>query len=128
MAGDAPTILSSFRSRACCTSRPTVLFLPVVGGYCWVGDPDRGFGTRQPGGWCYNVLPYLEHQDLHDLGQACATQFPERRCELGPNDDPAERVHMPYPAAVHRAARRLRPRLLHRHDRPHQQLLRRQRG
>jgi len=34
----------------------------------WVGDPDRGFGTKQPGGWIYNVLPYLEQQSIRALG------------------------------------------------------------
>jgi len=34
----------------------------------WVGDPDRGFGKRQPGGWVYNILPYLEQEALHQLG------------------------------------------------------------
>jgi prepilin-type N-terminal cleavage/methylation domain-containing protein len=34
----------------------------------WVGDPARGFGKGQPGGWCYNLLPYLEEGALHDLG------------------------------------------------------------
>jgi prepilin-type N-terminal cleavage/methylation domain-containing protein/prepilin-type processing-associated H-X9-DG protein len=34
----------------------------------WIGDPDRGFGRRQGGGWNYNVLPYIEQQALHDLG------------------------------------------------------------
>ena len=35
----------------------------------WIGDPDRGFGKRQPGGWIYNTLPYLEAQDVHDIGK-----------------------------------------------------------
>jgi len=34
----------------------------------WSGDPNRGTDHRQPGGWTYNVLPFLEQQNLHDLG------------------------------------------------------------
>jgi prepilin-type N-terminal cleavage/methylation domain-containing protein/prepilin-type processing-associated H-X9-DG protein len=37
-------------------------------GYGWTGDADRGTDWRQPGGWIYNILPFLEQQDLHDLG------------------------------------------------------------
>jgi prepilin-type N-terminal cleavage/methylation domain-containing protein len=44
--------------------------LPSNGwGYRWVGDPDYGFGSRQPGGWLYNLLPYLEETALHDKGR-----------------------------------------------------------
>lgn len=35
----------------------------------WVGDPDAGFGPKQPGGWIYNVLPYLEQGALRELGR-----------------------------------------------------------
>lgn len=36
-------------------------------GVRWVGDADRGFGKRQPGGWVYNILPFIELQALHEL-------------------------------------------------------------
>jgi prepilin-type N-terminal cleavage/methylation domain-containing protein len=41
-------------------------------GYAWIGDADRGFGRKQPGGWIYNLLPYLEENTLHDLGKGAA--------------------------------------------------------
>jgi prepilin-type processing-associated H-X9-DG protein len=37
-------------------------------GHLWVGDADRGSGPRQPGGWIYSLLPYLEQTELHRLG------------------------------------------------------------
>jgi prepilin-type N-terminal cleavage/methylation domain-containing protein/prepilin-type processing-associated H-X9-DG protein len=37
--------------------------------YQFVGDPDRGVGVAQPGGWIYSTLPYLEQAALHDLGK-----------------------------------------------------------
>jgi prepilin-type N-terminal cleavage/methylation domain-containing protein len=37
-------------------------------GYRWVGLPDRGFGEAQPGGFVYNILPFIEETALHDLG------------------------------------------------------------
>ncbi len=50
-------------------------FWPSGGwGHAWIGDPDRGFGSRQPGGWIYSVLPYLEQQALHDLGMGGTPQ------------------------------------------------------
>ncbi len=36
-------------------------------GWYWVGDPDRGFGRRQPGGWIFNVLPFIEQESLWGL-------------------------------------------------------------
>ena len=38
-------------------------------GWSWVGDPDRGFGKRQTGGWFYNILPFIEENDLYLLPQ-----------------------------------------------------------
>jgi prepilin-type N-terminal cleavage/methylation domain-containing protein/prepilin-type processing-associated H-X9-DG protein len=45
-------------------------FFPTGGwGSHWAGDPDQGFDKRQPGGWAYNSLPYLEERSIHDLGK-----------------------------------------------------------
>ena len=33
----------------------------------WIGEPERGTDHRQPGGWIYNILPYIEQQAIHDL-------------------------------------------------------------
>lgn len=53
--------------------------LPAGGwGWTWVGDPNRGFGREQPGGWAYNVLPFLEQQALHDLGLGAANDAARR--------------------------------------------------
>ena len=42
--------------------------LPFGGStYYWVGDPDAGYGREQPGGWCYNVFPFIEEQPLREL-------------------------------------------------------------
>jgi prepilin-type N-terminal cleavage/methylation domain-containing protein len=38
-------------------------------GYSWVGDPDRGVGARQPGGWIYNILPFTGLAMIHDVGK-----------------------------------------------------------
>ena len=37
-------------------------------GYRWIGDPDRGTDKKQPGGWIYNILDYVEQHDLRILG------------------------------------------------------------
>jgi prepilin-type N-terminal cleavage/methylation domain-containing protein len=43
-------------------------YLPSGGwGWGWVGDPDHGSGMGQPGGWIYNILPYIDQRILHDL-------------------------------------------------------------
>ncbi|MDC0937147.1 DUF1559 domain-containing protein [Pirellulales bacterium] len=44
-------------------------FFPSGGwSWVWVGDPDRGAGFDQPGGWAYQILPYVEQQNLYDVG------------------------------------------------------------
>lgn len=44
--------------------------LPTGGwGPDYTGDPDAGYGRNQPGGWVYNILPYLDNETLHDQGK-----------------------------------------------------------
>ena len=45
-------------------------FYPSSGwGYRWTGDPNMGFGYQQPGGWAFDLLPYLEMKALHEIGK-----------------------------------------------------------
>lgn len=61
-------------------------------GYRWIGDSTRGFGESQPGGWIFNVLPFLEQTDVREtprevmLGTPLpVVHCPSRRlCQLYP--------------------------------------------
>ena len=35
----------------------------------WQGNPDRGTGATQPGGWIYQLLPFMGLDMVHDLGK-----------------------------------------------------------
>src|SRR5437870_2211039 len=42
-------------------------YFPTGGwGPRWAGDPTRGSGINQPGGWIYNLLPHVGYGELHD--------------------------------------------------------------
>ncbi len=48
--------------------------LPTGGwGYAWTGDADRGNDWRQPGGWIYNILPFIEQPGLYEMGAGLPT-------------------------------------------------------
>jgi prepilin-type processing-associated H-X9-DG protein len=72
-------------------------------GWTWTGDPDRGFGRRQPGGWVYNVLPFIEQENLHRAGEGLAG--PAKLAALADRDGtalplfycPSQRLAGPYP-------------------------------
>jgi len=38
-------------------------------GWHWVGDPDRGYGPNQPGGWTYSLLSFIEGNNIRNLGK-----------------------------------------------------------
>lgn len=58
-----------------CQGHETKLgFFPGGGWGCnWVGIADSGYGQNQPGGWIYQILPYLEQVALHDLNKGHGT-------------------------------------------------------
>jgi prepilin-type processing-associated H-X9-DG protein len=82
-------------------------YYPTGGwGFRWVGDPDRGYAERQPGGWVYNILAYVEEGELRrhgagaslDLKKLAATEVTQhpvaifncptrRRCNAYPYQD-----------------------------------------
>ncbi|QDU89229.1 hypothetical protein Pla175_26160 [Pirellulimonas nuda] len=44
-------------------------FMPNGGwGWRWAGDPDRGYGLSQPGGWLYNILDFIEEGATRQIG------------------------------------------------------------
>ncbi len=93
-------------SLACLSHESSQGFLPTGGWrWDWAGDPDRGFGRRQPGGWIYNILPYIEENPLYqqgsgksfndkkrDLARTCQTPLTILHC-------PTRRPAIPYPNA-----------------------------
>lgn len=64
--------------------------LPSGGwGWQWVGEPDRGTGVKQPGGWIYQILPHVEQAGFRKLGSGEADMT--RRVTLGN----LTQVHLP---------------------------------
>jgi prepilin-type N-terminal cleavage/methylation domain-containing protein/prepilin-type processing-associated H-X9-DG protein len=56
-------------SLACLNHESTYGRLPTGGwGWLWNGDPDRGSDRRQTGGWAYNILPFVEQDNLYRMG------------------------------------------------------------
>jgi prepilin-type N-terminal cleavage/methylation domain-containing protein len=55
-------------SLGCLTHENNLKFLPAGGwGWGWIGDPDLGFGSQQPGGWIFNILPYIEMKSVYNM-------------------------------------------------------------
>jgi prepilin-type N-terminal cleavage/methylation domain-containing protein len=62
----------------------TYKFLPSGGwGDWWVGCPDMGAGERQPGSWCYQLLPFIEETARAGLGKGYKCTDPQSRALIG---------------------------------------------
>lgn len=59
----------------CLTHENVHGYFPSGGwGIFWTGDAEHGFGKKQPGGWVYSVLPYIEQEAIYGLGAGAATE------------------------------------------------------
>jgi prepilin-type N-terminal cleavage/methylation domain-containing protein/prepilin-type processing-associated H-X9-DG protein len=53
---------------ACHNHHDAQKILPTGGwGWNWAGDANRGVTKTQPGGWIFNILPYVEQKQLYQL-------------------------------------------------------------
>jgi prepilin-type N-terminal cleavage/methylation domain-containing protein len=73
--------------------------LPGAGWSPWyVGDPLWGAGRKQPGGWMYQVLPYIEEQAVYDLpgdGQKTNITTPQKDAAVKMQETPVSTFNCP---------------------------------
>jgi prepilin-type N-terminal cleavage/methylation domain-containing protein len=69
---------------ACLLHVDTYGFFPSGGwGDWWVGCPDQGAGIRQPGGWAYQLLPFIEESARAGIGRGFKCGDPNSRAAMG---------------------------------------------
>jgi prepilin-type N-terminal cleavage/methylation domain-containing protein len=86
---------------ACHMNHDAYGFLPTGGwGWNWVGDPSRGSGVSQPGGWIYQILPHMEQQQLYNLASTKDGTLEMLRTPLPTFNCPSRRTGGPYPGTI----------------------------
>jgi prepilin-type N-terminal cleavage/methylation domain-containing protein/prepilin-type processing-associated H-X9-DG protein len=66
---------------ACINFESSQKAFPAGGwGFLWMGDPDRGVGRGQPGGWIFQVTSYLEEQNVFQIGKGLSAT--DKKTEL----------------------------------------------
>lgn len=63
---------------------------PTGGWKDYLGDPDAGYGPKQPGGWIYNILSFIEEDNLRQLGSGLS----------GPQKEQAQAMLMQSPIEI----------------------------
>jgi prepilin-type N-terminal cleavage/methylation domain-containing protein len=85
----------------------TQKILPGAGWSPWyIGDPLFGAGRKQPGGWMYQILPYIEEQALYDLtndGQKALITVQQKKAAVTLQETPVAAFNCPSrrPAKTH---------------------------
>lgn len=71
-------------------------------GHEWTGVSTRGVGLRQPGGWIYSLLPYIEQGPLWELGASGDVAEVNSRLAqpLAMYNCPSRRPLQPWPVAT----------------------------
>lgn len=76
---------------------------PTGGWSDWLGDPNAGYGPKQPGGWIYNVLSYIEQDNLRQIGKGLSGEQKEQamvklmEAPIGVFYCPSRRLPQAYP-------------------------------
>jgi prepilin-type N-terminal cleavage/methylation domain-containing protein len=83
-------------------------FFPTAGwSAAFVGDPDRGYGKGQPGGWIYTLMPFMEMRQVFDMGKGLPGGIPHPS-QSSPKAQAAARMsEMPATALVCPTRRRV---------------------
>jgi prepilin-type N-terminal cleavage/methylation domain-containing protein/prepilin-type processing-associated H-X9-DG protein len=72
--------------------------LPSGGwGWDWVGDPTRPNNYSQPGGWIFQILPYMEQGNLYKLATSAAGVTQMIATPLSTFNCPSRRTGGPWP-------------------------------
>ena len=96
---------------ACLNVESRTHILPSGGwGWGWLGDPEGGQGFKQPGSWCYSILPDLEQAAIFNI--TADGKLPIAYDRTAPRADhlqqsvvstfycPSRRIARTYPGAV----------------------------
>jgi prepilin-type N-terminal cleavage/methylation domain-containing protein/prepilin-type processing-associated H-X9-DG protein len=87
---------------ACHNNHDSYGFLPSAGwGWLWVGDASRGSGHTQPGGWIYQLLPFVEQDAVHRLASSNAGAIQLSATPLSIYNCPTRRNGGPYSGGAH---------------------------
>jgi len=77
-------------------------FLPSAGwGWTWVGQPDLGAGSLQPGAGIYQLLPFVERQALHDISTDVASSKQMAATPVRLFNCPSRRPDIALPGGAH---------------------------